>query len=70
MCVMFIHTKNGVSASCCRRMKSMQAAGGFVVDGLHPLLGERSGVLDALLADRAVSVVYLTGIRRRSPRNE
>ena len=37
-------------------------AGGFVVDGLHPLLGQRPGVLDALLADRAVSVVHLAGI--------
>jgi hypothetical protein len=26
MCVVFIHTKNGVSASTCRRMKSIAAA--------------------------------------------
>ncbi len=37
-------------------------AGGFVVDGLHPLLGQRSGVLDALLADRAVALVDLAGV--------
>ena len=37
-------------------------AGGLVVDGLHPLLGQRSGVLDALLADRSVPVVDLAGV--------
>ena len=62
MWVMFIHTKNGVSASCWRLMKSMHGAGGLVVDGLHPLLGQRSGVLDALLADRPVALVDLAGV--------
>ena len=37
-------------------------AGGLVVDGLHPLLGQRPGVLDALLADRPVAVVDLAGV--------
>ena len=37
-------------------------AGGLVVDGLHPLLGQRPGVLDALLADWAVAVVDLAAV--------
>ncbi len=40
-------------------MKSTRR-GGLVVDRLHPLLGQRAGVLDALLADRA-----RTGLDRR-----
>ena len=41
--------------------------GGFVVDGLHALLGERSGVLDSLLAQRAEARVDLIGFLLGGP---
>ena len=43
-------------------------AGGLVVDGFHSLLGQRSGVLDALLADGPVPVVDLARIFLGGPR--
>ena len=48
MCVVLNQTKNGVSASCCRRMKSIVASRNSSSHGLHPLPRERTGVLDAL----------------------
>ena len=48
MCVVLNHTKNGVVRPPWRRMKPQRRSSELVVDGLHPLLGQRAGVLDAL----------------------
>ena len=41
-------TNQGLPALCCRWIKSMAAADGFVIDGFHALLGQRAGILDAV----------------------
>ena len=41
--------------------------GGLVVDGLHALLGQRPGVLDALLAGGAVPRIYSLVVVSRGP---
>ena len=53
MCVVLSHTKNGSSASFAAVMKSQRDGHHLVVDGLHPLLGQRTGVLDPLGPVRA-----------------
>ena len=40
-------------------MKSLRRGGDVVVDGLHALLGQRSGVFDLLLADPAEARIYV-----------
>jgi hypothetical protein len=57
MCVVFIHTKNGVPDSCRRLMKSMHAAVVSSSIVSHPFLGQRTGVLDALIADTPEATV-------------
>ena len=44
--------------------------GELVVTGLHPLLGERAGVLDLLLADSAPTRLLPSASSCRSPKNE
>ena len=53
MWVKFIQTKNGVSGGVLAPDEVDACLDGLVVDRLHPLLGQRPGVLDALLADAA-----------------
>jgi hypothetical protein len=52
MWVVSNQTKNGVPAWCWRSMKS-RACSRIVVDGLHPLLRQRPGVLDPLASHPA-----------------
>ena len=47
------HTKNGLPAVVLALDVVDGGVGDVVVDGLHPLRGQRAGVLDGLLADRA-----------------
>ena len=58
MWVKLTQRKNGLSAFDCRSMKSTARGGGVVVDRLHPLLRQRAGVLDRLLADLAEARVH------------
>ena len=51
MWVVLTQQKKGVPAPCWRRMKSFGGVDELVVAGLHALLGQGPGVLDALLAD-------------------
>ena len=53
MWVVLSQTKNGLPASFGFFMKSLARGDEIVVAGLHPLLRQRAGVLDLLLADLA-----------------
>ena len=48
------HTKNGLPVRVLALDVVDGGVGDVVVDGLHPLRGQRPGVLDGLLADRSV----------------
>ena len=50
MWVVLNQTKNGLPELCFRSMKSSAPVDDLVVDRLHPLLRERAGVLDRVLA--------------------
>ena len=67
MWVVFIQKKKGVPSPCWRLMKSLARADGLVVDRLHPLLRQRSRVLDPLLADATVSPMLARVVLARSP---
>ncbi len=51
--MVFIQTKNGLPAWTLALDEVDGGVGGFVIDRLHALLGQRAGVLDRLLADLA-----------------
>ena len=51
MCVKFTQTKNGLSAVVLPLDEVRRPLRHVVVDGFHPLLGERTGVFDDLLAN-------------------
>ena len=53
MCVKFTHTKNGLSSLSTRPDEILGLLRELVVASQHPLLVERPGVLDLLLADLA-----------------
>ena len=53
MWVKFTQTKNGLPAFVLPLDEIRRPVGDVVVDRLHPLLGQRAGVLDDLLADLA-----------------
>ena len=50
MAVVLYQTKKGLSALCGLLDEALGVLGDFVVDGLHPLAGQRAGVLDLLAA--------------------
>ena len=60
MWVKLTHRNTGLPALTCLLQELRRARGDVVVDRLHPLLGERAGVLDLLRAVRHCAQLWIT----------
>ena len=69
MCVVLNQTKNGVLGRVLAIDEVDRVLEHLVVDRLHPLLRQRPGVLDPLLADPAPALIRRVVVRRPSPRS-